>query len=62
VHWGKFSLHFTLLRNSKCTESRVQDMVHLSAGLNGIGFTIKLLNADFNHYFSYDVKDQTAAL
>jgi hypothetical protein len=62
VHWGKFSLFFTLLRNSECTESMVQDIVHLSAVLNGIKFTIKLLNVDFNNHFSFDVKEQTPVL
>ena len=38
----------------------VQVMVHLSAFLSGIEFMIKLLIADFNHDFSYEVKDQTS--
>jgi hypothetical protein len=38
----------------------VQNMVHLSAFLSDIEFMIKLLIADFNHDFSYEVKDQTS--
>ena len=59
---GDFFLYFTLLRTSECTESMVQDVVHLSAVLNGIDFTNKLLNADFNHYFSHEVENQTSVL
>jgi hypothetical protein len=38
----------------------VQVMVYLSAFLSGIEIMIKLLIADFNHDFSYEVKDQTS--
>jgi hypothetical protein len=31
-------------------------MVCLSAVFNGIEITIKLLNAEFEHYFSYEIK------